>query len=114
MLMVLTALALFALALFTQRAGAQQLPDSTFFTVFNTTAISTLNRLTGVPTGIGTLSFSTSSLARDPSNGRLYYTSTNSTAPAVDGRVAYFDLITRTNTILNNSGLNDAGVNDNV
>jgi hypothetical protein len=36
------------------------------------------------------------------------------TGAAVNGRVAYFDLVTRTNTILDNSGLNDAGVNDNV
>jgi uncharacterized repeat protein (TIGR01451 family) len=115
MLMVLMALVLFAMALFAGKAGAQQLPDSTFFSVdFNTTGIFTLNRLTGVPTSIGTLSFNTSSLARDPTNGRLYYTSTNATLPAVNGRVAYFDLVTRTNTILNNSGLNDAGVNDNV
>jgi uncharacterized repeat protein (TIGR01451 family) len=115
MLMVLMALALFAMALFAGRAGAQQLPDSTFFEVdFNTNGVFTMNRLTGVPTSIGTLSFNTSSLARDPATGRLYYTSTNATMPAVNGRVAYFDVVSRTNTILNNSGLNDVGVNDNV
>jgi uncharacterized repeat protein (TIGR01451 family) len=94
-------------------AEAQQLPDSTMFSVdYNTLGVFTVNRLTGVPASIGNLSFQTSSLARDPVTGRLYYTSTNAATP--NGKVAYFDVVTRTNTILNASGLNDKGVNDNV
>jgi uncharacterized repeat protein (TIGR01451 family) len=103
-------MALFALGVPARRAESQQLPDSTLFSVDSTTGVFTVNRLTGAPASLGTLSFSTASVARDPNTGRLYYTSNS----GVTGRVAYFDLVTRGNTILNNSGLNDVGVNDNI
>ncbi|MDB4886698.1 MAG: hypothetical protein JWN79_2136 [Gemmatimonadetes bacterium] len=86
--------------------------DTTLFAVNNTTTLYTVNRLSGTSTAVGALLFSTSALACDPSTGRLYYTSTNAALPV--GRVAYWDPATGTNTLLNGTGLNDAGLNDNV
>lgn len=93
-------------------AHAQAYADTTLFAVDNSTTLYTVNRLTGASTAVGTLLFTTSALARDPVTGRLYYTATNAATP--NGRVAYWDPATGTNTLLNASGLNDAGVNDNV
>jgi uncharacterized repeat protein (TIGR01451 family) len=93
-------------------ARAQSYADSTLFSVNNVTTIYTVNRLTGAGVGVGTLLFAAAGLARDPLTGRLYYTSASTVTP--NGQVAYWDPATGTNILLNSTGLNDVGVNDNV
>lgn len=91
---------------------AAQAPDNTIYVVSNNTTLSTItNQATGAmaPVAGGTLLFGTSAAARDPISGRVYYLSTNdSTNP--NGKVAYWDPATSTNTLLNNGG-SPGGVN---
>ena len=91
---LLAALALLALGLGT---AAQALPAPPDDTVYGnaSTALYTINTSTGVATSVGTLSFATNGIARDPVTGRVYYAEATAT-----GRVAYFDPTTGTNTIL--------------
>ncbi|MDB4900449.1 MAG: hypothetical protein JWN53_2257 [Gemmatimonadetes bacterium] len=90
------------------RVEAQAFADTTLFSLDGTTALYTVNRLTGATTKVATLLFASNGLARDPISGRLYYTASG----APTGRVAYWDPITNGNTLLNSTGKNDKGVND--
>lgn len=78
--------------------------DNSIYVVHNNTTISIItNQSTGSTAAVGTLLFGTSAAARDPATGRVYYLSTNdSTTP--NGKVAYWDPATNTNTLLNNGG----------
>ena len=74
-------------------AGAHA-ADNTIYAVAGT-AIYTLNPATGAVVSTGTLPFATNAAGRDPVTGRVYYLEA-----ASPFRVAYFDPITATSTIL--------------
>jgi uncharacterized repeat protein (TIGR01451 family) len=83
-----------------------QATDDTIYVVSNNTTLSVItNQNTGTigPVTGGTLLFGTSAAARDPLTGRVYYLGTNDSS-APNGKVAYWDPATTTNTLLNNAG----------
>jgi uncharacterized repeat protein (TIGR01451 family) len=75
--------------------------DDTIYGVnFNSTpAVLTINPTTGVATNAGTLSFGSAAAALDPVTGRIYYTEYNPNGTS-NGRVAYWNPTTGTNTII--------------
>jgi uncharacterized repeat protein (TIGR01451 family) len=89
------------LALLAPAARAQSAADTVIYTVNNSaTLYAVTNRATGVQGAIATLSFPTSALARDPSTSLIYYVSSTGTL----GRVAYYNPVTGTNTVINGTG----------
>src|SRR4030088_699809 len=83
------------------RARPQSPADTVLYSVNNsTTLFAVTNRATGAQAAMATLSFATSALARDPSTSRIYYVASAGTL----GRVAYYDPITGTNTVINSAG----------
>ncbi|HKC66123.1 MAG TPA: hypothetical protein VKB86_20935, partial [Pyrinomonadaceae bacterium] len=74
--------------------------DDTIYAVTNNSPfnIYTVNPSTGVATSVGTLSFSSASLARNPLTGVIFYTAINPTAGKYS--VATWDPATSTNTTL--------------
>ncbi|MDB4879962.1 MAG: hypothetical protein JWL60_1408, partial [Gemmatimonadetes bacterium] len=83
-----------------------QYADTTMFAVNATQNLYTTQRATGATALIGTLAFNTTAIARDPATGYIYYTSTNY-APALNGRVAYWNPASGTNTVVNGTGNGD-------
>jgi uncharacterized repeat protein (TIGR01451 family) len=82
-------------------ARAQYPADTVIYTVNNSTTLFAItNRATGAQAAIATLSFATSALARDASTSRIYYVASTGTL----GRVAYYNPITGTNTVINSAG----------
>ncbi len=60
------------------------------------TDLRSLDLSTGTSTSVGTLAFSSAAIARDSNTGRIYYIENT----ANNSRVAYFDPLTGTNTVL--------------
>jgi uncharacterized repeat protein (TIGR01451 family) len=95
------ALALLLALLAPAPARAQFPADTAIYTVNNSATLFVVtSRASGAQASIATLAFATSALARDPSTTRLYYVSSTGTL----GRVAYYDPVTGTNTIINATG----------
>ena len=69
-------------------------PDNTVYGNVGTT-LYTITPSTGAAVSVGTLSFATAGIARDPITGRVYYADSSAT-----GLIAYFDPTTGTNTTL--------------
>ncbi len=83
-----------------------QSPDNTIYVVANNTTLSVItNQSTGAIATVpgAALLFGTSAAARDPLTGRVYYLGTNDSS-SPNGKVAYWDPTTSTNTLLNNGG----------
>jgi uncharacterized repeat protein (TIGR01451 family) len=82
-------------------AHAQSPADTAIYTVNNSATLFVVtNRATGAQATMATLSFATQALARDPASSLLYYVSSTGTL----GRVAYYDPVTGTNTVINATG----------
>ena len=69
-------------------------PDNTVYGNVGTT-LYTITPSTGAAVSVGTLSFATAGIARDPITGRVYYADSSAT-----GLIAYWDPTTGTNTTL--------------
>jgi uncharacterized repeat protein (TIGR01451 family) len=82
-------------------ARAQSPADTAIYTVNNSATLYVVtNRATGAQASIATLSFATSALARDPASSLIYYVASTGTL----GRVAYYDPVAGTNTVINSVG----------
>lgn len=73
-------------------------PDNIIYGEAGTT-LYTINLTTGATTSVGTLSYTSNGIARDPVSGRIYYVDPN----ASPGKPAYWDPTTGSNTTLSAS-----------